>query len=263
MMPRIVLKSVHTQRHIASYGLAVQAKDTQRWLLVRHAMTPNFATLVSGYYRMSELKTILEHITPEESHRFKTLCEIEQKDQRSSHFTDLYRTYFPVPSTWLPSQGKEGVFSKEEIAFSFFRFERERLVLKELLSKVVAQGSANWSWPKGRVGRNEDVFKAACREFQEETGIVSTHVTIVSPHPLDSRYVSNNHRIYETVLWVGTLEKEVLLESTSMPHEIAERKWFSEEEIVHLFSSTPSNNCSHPSRLEQFFASKAVLETRT
>jgi len=250
---RIIVNSPFSQRHLISYGLAVFALDTRRWLLVRPLTTPNFSSIVRGFYRVSELKNMTKHIVHVE--RESLLTCLRAKDS-AKEFENLYARLFALHA---PEEAAEDARDR---AYALQRFLDARRELLSALESDECAAVIEWTWPKGRRnGANETNLETAVREFEEESGISSRDIHIITNEPLVEFYKSNNGRVYETQCWVGVVEREAQLPPITAVGEIGDRRWIDEDEITRMFSPIEGDmNLSHSSRLAHFEAFKRAID---
>lgn len=240
---RIIVESPFTQRHLVSYGIAACAADTGRWLLVRPVTSPNFSSIVRGFFRVSELENMTQYITRDECEELRACC---LSDNPARDFDKLYRRKFFIV------EGDEE--DESDYLHARERFEKCRTDILAVLKPSSSLTSIDWTWPKGRRnGSIEPALDAALREFEEETGVSTEDMTIVTREPISEFYRSNNGRVYETQCWVGLLPTEVEPPPVHTVGEIAERRWFSPDEVRALFEPNERGTpLSHSSRVSHF-----------
>lgn len=242
---RIVVDSPYTSRHLLSYGIAACAADTGRWLLVRPTTSPNFSCILRGFFRVSDLENMVLYITRTECEEMSACCNIEDERCRAEAFRALYTSKFAI----------EGKKDEIDYAYAFERFEQCRKEIAERIkNSSTERPEIDWTWPKGRRnGATESTRDAALREFREETGLDSKDLIVVTQEPIGEFYRSNNGRIYETQCWVAVLPREVPPPPVTEVGEIAERRWFSVDELCKMFAPTGAGTpLSHSSRLTHF-----------
>lgn len=250
---RIVVDSPFTTRHLLSYGIAACAADTGRWLLVRPTTSPNFSSLVRGFYRVSDIGNMVRYITREEWSELYACCLVDGEQERERAFRALYLTKFPIKTSE----------DESDFAYALERFEQCRLSIRYSLENCPVQDhpEIDWTWPKGRRnGPEESALDAAMREFYEETGLDAKDLIVVTREPIGEFYRSNNGRIYETQCWVALLPREVQPPPVIEVGEISDRRWFSADELRSLFTSDDAGTpLGQSSRLAHFESLVAAL----
>lgn len=269
---RIIVASSFSQRPIISYGIALCCLSTNKWLLVSPSTTPNFAGLIRGYYRECDLENIVKYITLKEREIYLSACNSKNP---AEEFSKIYSNFFEdfkynenmkiIPPT------KEECIKKSRIPCNEYDYALVRFILSlDIVKKIILDESGpgitpEWTWPKGRRSLpNENTLTAALREFEEETGISSELINIISPNPISNSYRSNNGRIYETQCWVATIRDEINVSQPTRAGEIGERKWMSDDEIRNLFEPQEYNDISlnHASRYAHFESIRRILKNK-
>lgn len=116
----------------------------------------------------------------------------------------------------------------------------EELRSSGLLSRLIKESRTaweepEWEFPKGRRhdSRERDV-ECALREFQEETGYMSSTVDIVkNMAPIELNFVGSNYKSYQYKYFVGQMSwANSLQEGTPQISEVSAMKWMSQRECV-------------------------------
>lgn len=259
---RIIVASSFSQRPIISYGIALYCISTEKWLMVSPSTTPNFAGLVRGYYRECELENIIKYITNNEKQIFLNACNAENPAKEFSIiYSKFFEDYKYNENIEIICPTKEESIQKSRIPCNEYEYALSRFILSiENIKKTILNENGpgipqEWTWPKGRRSLpNENTLTAALREFEEETGISSNLITIISTNPISNSYRSNNGRIYETQCWVASIQDEINVNQPTKAGEIGERRWLSDDEIRNLFEPLEKNDISlnHASRYAHF-----------
>ena len=93
---------------------------------------------------------------------------------------------------------------------------------------LVARERARWALPGGRIKRAEPPEAAACRELEEETGLIVTHMS----YYFQFRGFSTLHHVF-----VADLPADAVPEPLN---EIARCRWFAPSKIASLSASVPT-----------------------
>lgn len=87
------------------------------------------------------------------------------------------------------------------------------------------------SFPKGKLEKHESVIEAAWRELFEETGLTSTHVTLIDGVSLDE--VTGKGRPWIRY-FVGSLKSSLPLPQLKFnPKELEQSRWYYIDELQH------------------------------
>ena len=120
----------------------------------------------------------------------------------------------------MPKAQKE--FSSGGIVITLHRSTIRILLIKDPYGR--------WTWPKGKIDKGETHIGAAKREIREETGLKDIQTVSRIGH-INYYYKRRKSLIYKTVylyLFESSGKKALSIQKT----EIADGKWFSEEEAL-------------------------------
>ena len=83
------------------------------------------------------------------------------------------------------------------------------VTLKDLIDKSNTKWSeTEWEFPKGRRNLKEKDLDCALREFQEETGILSSKINIVeNVLPFEEIFIGTNHKSYKHKYFLGCINE--------------------------------------------------------
>lgn len=220
--PRLITTSPFRTKTIISYGLMVQAEDTQRWLIVQRKHTIEFILLLQGNYRYSHLPSLIVHLTSSEQEQLRTILDLEYDDY--CHYCQNL-----------------GIESKSH-EYGYQNLEQNRLTLQLLLVNVTKSGQLTWSWPKGRCEWREKPFSCACREFEEEIEKeLPPALKIESPMYIFRQNTLLGREI-EGRFWLYRIEKEFSL-SPPTNNEVSSIKWVNTSELKEYLGYEPLEVC--------------------
>lgn len=116
-----------------------------------------------------------------------------------------------------------------------------------VLQTVTTHCDTEWGFPKGRRNINEPDLNCAMREFSEETGLKSKHITVIKDiKPLEEVFSGSNKTRYKHVYYVAEInmdknvhcEKLLFDPSNKMQNrEIRNVKWFSYNDVQNRIRS--------------------------
>jgi 8-oxo-dGTP pyrophosphatase MutT (NUDIX family) len=110
----------------------------------------------------------------------------------------------------------------------------------EIQFLVLYYGHSQWTFPRGKIEKEERSFAAALRETKEEAGLTRSDLHFVDRFRTYENwtYVKNNKKIFKTVIFylAETNKKSVRLEERSQGFG-----WFGYKEALKIFSG-PKNN---------------------
>ena len=115
-----------------------------------------------------------------------------------------------------------------------------RKVNGEVQFLVLYYGHSQWTFPRGKIEREEKSFEAALRETREESGLVRSDLRFIERFRTYENwtYIKNNKKIFKTVIFylAETNKKHVRIEERSQGFG-----WFLYKDALKIFSG-PKNN---------------------
>ena len=90
-----------------------------------------------------------------------------------------------------------------------------------------------WSIPKGEPELDEDIFSAARREFEEETGYLKSNIKLVQNIiPYEEIFTGSNMKSYKHKYFIGHIESSINQTNDFQETEVSEIKWCNYEECI-------------------------------
>lgn len=115
------------------------------------------------------------------------------------------------------------------------------ILIDKINSEYPEKFDTEWEFPKGRRNLNETDIECAFREFEEETGVPSSKVSLCNfiKKPIEEIYVSPNKTRYKHVYYIGNYfheikEKCIFYNTNNLTQckEVKDVKWMTYEEIL-------------------------------
>jgi 8-oxo-dGTP pyrophosphatase MutT (NUDIX family) len=110
----------------------------------------------------------------------------------------------------------------------------------EIQFLILYYGHSQWTFPRGKIEKEERSFAAALRETKEETGLVRSDLRFIDRFRTYENwtYVKNNKKIFKTVIFylAETNKKNVRIEERSQGFG-----WFNYKEALKIFSGSKNN----------------------
>jgi 8-oxo-dGTP pyrophosphatase MutT (NUDIX family) len=103
----------------------------------------------------------------------------------------------------------------------------EIINLKDIVDKSTTKWTeTEWEFPKGRRNYKEKDLECALREFNEETGISSTKITIIeNVLPFEEIFIGTNHKSYKHKYFLAYMsESEEYLDNFQIT-EVSKLEW--------------------------------------
>lgn len=194
---------------VTSYGLIAHNKSTDKWLLIRRKNSPEFISIMKGYYRLSYVNKLLDNLYDQEIKIINNIISGEE------NFENVYDNI--MSNNYIEPGGRE--------------YAIERWYDLNLTILLNYHGLNNeYLFPRGRVnGKKEGYIACAKREFTEETGIEINYNLINSKIYVTESHVGTNGKKYNAKYWYCEIEEEIQPPKILSP-EVSDVKWVTLEE---------------------------------
>ena len=206
-------------------GTPRPSEDDIQVLLVRRKDSMSYVEFIRGKYKPSDplyIRSLVRGMTVKEHNKLLTLSFYEL-------WTDMWVT-------------KKVYSHRQEYEKSYRRFKEciggVRAYIRTIIHKNV---DPEWTFPKGRPHSNERDIDCAMREFEEETGIKSTRLCMISEKSLKEVYTGTNGIVYETHYFIATVDEDSPSVKSTNRHQIEEVSdvaWISPKEIREKMRTT-------------------------
>lgn len=204
----------------ASYGvIATQEREEPHYLLIRRRDSLGYVDFLRGKYSLSNrayIERLIQQMTREERHRllttpFDTLWVNLWNGQNTRQFRnehDTAKRSFETLKTTGDVGGRQLAKYLEEIPNEWEEPE--------------------WGFPKGRKCQHESDKSCAIREFCEETGLSSKHLTLLDMSPELEEYTGTNGIAYRHTYFIGTCQSDVAINPANhvQMREVGDIGWF-------------------------------------
>jgi 8-oxo-dGTP pyrophosphatase MutT (NUDIX family) len=188
---------------ITSYGIIAFNLNPQgnKFLMIRRKDSFGYIDFIRGKYspyNIYQIQNILNEMSITEKERILT-----------QPFDKLSRNMWAGVSS-NQYKNEEHISSKkmEQIRTGVI-VNNDLVTLKDLIDKSNTKWSeTEWEFPKGRRNLKEKDLDCALREFQEETGILSSKINIVeNVLPFEEIFIGTNHKSYKHKYFLGCINE--------------------------------------------------------
>jgi 8-oxo-dGTP pyrophosphatase MutT (NUDIX family) len=186
---------------ITSYGIiAFRSGNTGiEYLMIRRKDSFGYIDFIRGKYSPNNINQLVNIVNE---------MSVFEKDRiLTAPFDILWGEMWGEANSGNNQYKNEEVSSKKK-----FELLREGILLDDkliTLSDIVAMSTTNWKepeweFPKGRRNQKEKDLDCALREFEEETGIKSSEISIVENIlPFEEIFLGSNHKSYKHKYFLG------------------------------------------------------------
>ena len=178
---------------ITSYGIILFRSSLRgvEYLMIRRKDSFGYIDFIRGKYspyNIAQIQNIINEMSLDEKERIL-----------SGTFDNLWK------QMWGETMNSQ--YKNEEIASSKkiesirngITINDEVITLKDIVkSSNTIWDETEWEFPKGRRNNKEKDLECALREFEEETGILQSKITLVENiMPFEETFIGSNHKPYK------------------------------------------------------------------
>jgi 8-oxo-dGTP pyrophosphatase MutT (NUDIX family) len=218
---------------ITSYGIILFKSTSEglKYLMIRRKDSFGFIDFVRGKYSPSNIE-YLQHIVDEMS--------IKEKERiLTDSFTDLWNVMWGKIETAQGQPKNEEIIlsNKFDLIKNGISINNEIITLEEIVNNSTTNWKeTEWEFPKGRRNHQEKDLDCALREFEEETGICKSYISIIENIiPFEEIFIGTNHKSYKHKYFLAYLKEEYyeldLLENYQKT-EVSKLEWKTIEECL-------------------------------
>jgi ADP-ribose pyrophosphatase YjhB (NUDIX family) len=213
---------------ITSYGIIVFRNGPQglEYLMIRRKDSFGYIDFIRGKYsphNLNQLVSIMNEMSLEEKERIVRLP-----------FDKLWNEMWGEENT-ANCQYKNEEFSsrkKFELLKEGIIINNELLNLNNIVSmSTTTWNETEWEFPKGRRNQKEKDLECAFREFEEETGINMSSLSIIENIlPFEEIFIGSNHKSYKHKYFLAYMTENI----NDHDNEIAKLNNFQATEVSKL-----------------------------
>jgi len=179
---------------ITSYGIIVcrPSSNGLQFLMLRRKDSFGYIDFIRGKYspyNIYQIQNIVDEMSNTEKERILT-----------RPFEELWKNMWGETANVNQFKSEENSSSKKmETIRNGVNINDTVITLKDIIEKSTTNwNETEWEFPKGRRNHKEKDLECALREFEEETGIVQTKITIIeNVLPFEEIYIGTNHKSYK------------------------------------------------------------------
>jgi 8-oxo-dGTP pyrophosphatase MutT (NUDIX family) len=178
---------------ITSYGVIVFRSSDYgaQFLMIRRKDSFGYIDFIRGKYspyNIYQIQNIINEMSISEKERILT-----------EPFDTLWRQMWGDVLSNQYKNEEQISCKKMELIRTGVIINNELITLKDLIDKSTTRWEeTEWEFPKGRRNFKEKDLECALREFEEETGILSSKITVVeNVLPFEEIFIGTNHKSYK------------------------------------------------------------------
>lgn len=213
---------------ITSYGVVLfkSTNNCIQYLMIRRKDSFGYIDFLRGKYSPYNINQIQGMIN-EMSH--------EEKNKISSEpFDVLWKQMWGDASKSQYKSEEYASVKKFELIRSGVMANEENVTLTDLINQSTTSWcETEWEFPKGRRDPKEKDLDCALREFEEETGISQTKITVVeNVLPFEEIFIGTNHKSYKHKYFLAYMNDNNATLSNFQKNEVSKLDWKTIDECL-------------------------------
>ena len=206
---------------ITSYGIIVFRRNESglQFLMLRRKDSFGYIDFIRGKYspyNIYQIQNIVNEMSTEEKHRLL-----------NEPFEELWKNMWGEISISQYKNEEITSYKKMELIKNGVILNDKTVTLREIIENSTTNWTeTEWEFPKGRRNFKERDLDCALREFEEETGISSTKLTLVENLlPFEEIFIGTNHKSYKHKYFLALInESEEYLNNFQLS-EVSKLEW--------------------------------------
>jgi 8-oxo-dGTP pyrophosphatase MutT (NUDIX family) len=142
-------------------------------------------------------------------------------------FEDLWKTMWGETTNSQYKNEEQSSYKKFELIKLGININNEFIDLKEIIKRSNTKWyETEWEFPKGRRNYKEKDLDCALREFEEETGISQSKITIVENIiPFEEIFIGSNHKSYKHKYFLAYMNETEEYLNNFQVTEVSKIEW--------------------------------------
>jgi len=214
---------------IISYGIILFRSSVRglEFLMIRRKDSFGYIDFIRGKYspyNIYHLQNIIDEMSISEKNMILTFS-----------FDKLWKQMWGTTCNSQFKNEENSSSKKMEIIKNGINNAKEEIIT---LKDIVEKSSTNWletewEFPKGRRNHKEKDLECALREFEEETGISQSKITIVdNVLPFEEIFIGSNHKSYKHKYFLAYINEMEELLSNFQVTEVSKLEWKTIDECL-------------------------------
>ena len=206
---------------ITSYGVIVFKSSSigVQYLMIRRKDSFGYIDFIRGKYstyNIFQIQNIINEMSMSEKEKILT-----------QPFDTLWREMWGEISSNQYKNEEQISCKKMELIRTGVIVNNEVINLKDLINKSNTKWEeTEWEFPKGRRNFKEKDLECALREFEEETGILSTKINIIeNVLPFEEIFIGTNHKCYKHKYFLAYMNETEEYLNNFQVTEVSKIEW--------------------------------------
>ena len=213
---------------ITSYGVIVfkSTNEGLKFLMIRRKDSFGYIDFIRGKYspyNIYQIQNIVNEMSISEKERILT-----------QPFDTLWTEMWGDILTNQYKNEEQISLKKMELIRTGVIVNNEFIKLKDIIDKSKTKWEeTEWEFPKGRRNFKEKDLDCALREFEEETGILSSKINIIeNVLPFEEIFIGTNHKSYKHKYFLAYMNDSEEYSNNFQVTEVSKIEWKSLEQCL-------------------------------
>ena len=206
---------------ITSYGIIVFRPSTYglQFLMIRRKDSFGYIDFIRGKYSPYNIYQIQNIINE--------MSVIEKERLLTESFDSLWKQMWGDIGSNQYKNEQQISSKKMELIKSGVTINNEIITLQNLIDDSPTRWEeTEWEFPKGRRNFNEKDLECALREFEEETGILSSKINIIeNVLPFEEVFIGTNHKSYKHKYFLAYMNENDEYLNNFQVSEVSKLEW--------------------------------------
>ena len=213
---------------ITSYGVIVfrPSEKGLQYLMIRRKDSFGYIDFIRGKYSPYNIYQIQNIINE--------MSVVEKERILKESFTTLWNDMWGETSNSQYKNEEIASSKKMDSIKTGVSINNETITLKDIVNNSTTEWvETEWEFPKGRRNFKEKDLDCALREFEEETGILTSKIKIVeNVLPFEEIFIGSNHKSYKHKYFLAYMnESEEYLDNFQVT-EVSKIEWKTIDECL-------------------------------
>jgi ADP-ribose pyrophosphatase YjhB (NUDIX family) len=209
---------------ITSYGIIVFRYDNIKglqFLMIRRKDSFGYIDFIRGKYSPSntyQLQNIINEMSLEEKNKILTFS-----------FDELWQKMWGE-TTNIQYKNEQNISSKK---MDLVKYDMNKNLTYLIENSNTCWSETEWEFPKGRRNYKEKDLNCALREFEEETGILSSAIEIIENIlPVEETFIGTNHKSYKHKYFLAFMKQSDVCLNNFQVSEVSKLEWKTIDECL-------------------------------
>ena len=218
----------HCKLPITSYGVILFKFTNGRieYLMIRRKDSFGYIDFLRGKYspyNINQVQSMINEMSIDERNCIMT-----------ERFDVMWKQMWGDTSKSQYRNEEYASAKKMDLLMSGVVVNDEKVTLEDLIARSTSSWhETEWEFPKGRRDAKEKDLDCALREFEEETGISQTKITVVeNVLPFEEIFIGTNHKSYKHKYFLAHMNDKNITLGNYQKNEVSKLTWKTIEECL-------------------------------